>query len=252
MPADGFLPGNRLIEALPAEARQRLAPEFEHISIRSGDVLHRAGQSADYVYWPHSGMGSIVSPLGQEASIAVASIGSEGMIGVFQALGGGLSTERSVVLVSGEAARVRIGPLRAELERNRELRALLSRYAQLLAGHIARGAACNRAHHIEARCARWLLSAHDCVAGDQFPMTHEVLARTLGVRRAGVSVAQHKLMKQGLIDYSRGIVTIVDRAGLEAGSCDCHRVLRGRYESFYSFNKSDRRRVTACASVQAP
>jgi CRP-like cAMP-binding protein len=107
---------------------------------------------------------------------------------------------------------------------------LLLRYSQPLMGQIAQGAGCNRLHPIEARCARWLLSTHDRVAGDTFPLTQDFLALMLGVRRAGVSVAQHALQQDGLIGYSRGEITILDRAGLEGVSCECYGVIRERFD----------------------
>ena len=111
---------------------------------------------------------------------------------------------------------------------------LLLLYSQLLMGQIAQGSGCNRIHAIEGRCARWLLSTHDRVAGDTFPLTQDFLALMLGVRRAGVSVAQHKLQQDGLIAYSRGQVTILDRAALEVVACECYEVIRERFERFFA------------------
>ena len=110
---------------------------------------------------------------------------------------------------------------------------LLLGYSQLLMGQIAQGSGCNRVHPIEGRCARWLLSTHDRVAGDEFPLTQDFMALMLGVRRAGVSVAQHALQQDGLISYTRGQVTILDRAGLEEIACECYAVIRQRFERFF-------------------
>ena len=114
------------------------------------------------------------------------------------------------------------------------LRTLLLRYSQILMGQIAHGSACNRVHQIEARCARWLLSTHDRVEGDEFPLTQDFLAMMLGVRRAGVSVAQHKLQQDGLTRYTRGHVVITDRKGLESVACECYAVVQRRQERFLS------------------
>jgi CRP-like cAMP-binding protein len=138
-----------------------------------------------------------------------------------------------MIQLPGEASRLRIKVLRAEFDRDERLRMLLLRYAQLLMGQIAQGSGCNRVHPIEGRCARWLLSTHDRVAGDEFPLTQDFMALMLGVRRAGVSVAQHALQQDGLISYTRGQVTILDRAGLEEIACECYAVIRQRFERFF-------------------
>ena len=200
--------------------------------IRVRDVLHQVGRPVEHVYFPHSGMGSIVTPLRRGIRIEAATIGTEGILGVAYVLGDALATEETMIQMPGEATRLRVRVLREEFDRDEVLRTLLLRYSQILMGQIAQGSACNRAHEIEARCARWLLSTHDRVPGDEFPLTQEFLAMMLGVRRAGVSVAQHKLQQDGLIRYTRGTITILDRKGLEAVACECYGVLQRRFEGF--------------------
>lgn len=234
MPSDGFVTGNRLLAAMPRETVERLAPEFETVSIRVPEVLHRVGRQVEHVYLPHSGMGSIVTPLRRGIRIEAATIGNEGLLGVAYLLGDALATEETMIQLPGEAIRLRVRVLRAEFDRDDVLRSLLLRYSQLLMGQIAQGSACNRVHPIEARCARWLLSTHDRVSGDVFPLTQEFLAMMLGVRRAGVSVAQHKLQQDGLIRYTRGNISIIDRKGLESASCECYRVVQDRFDRFYA------------------
>jgi CRP-like cAMP-binding protein len=238
MPADGFTTGNRLLAVLPQETRDRLASEFEIVPIRVRDVLHQVGRQVEHVYFPHSGMGSIVTPLRHGVRIEAATIGNEGILGVAYVLGDALATEETMVQMPGEATRLRVRVLRQEFDRDEVLRTLLLRYSQILMGQIAQGSACNRAHGIEARCARWLLSTHDRVPGDEFPLTQEFLAMMLGVRRAGVSVAQHKLQQDGLITYTRGNITILDRRGLEAAACECYTVIQRRLERFLAQNHS--------------
>ena len=177
-------------------------------------------------------MGSIITPLRYGVRIEAATIGNEGLLGAAYVLGDALATEETMIQMPGEAARLRVRVLREEFDRDEILRMLLLRYAQILMGQIAQGSACNRAHAIEARCARWLLSTHDRVGGDEFPLTQEFLAMTLGVRRAGVSVAQHKLQQDGLISYTRGNIVILDRKGLEAVACECYVVIQRRLEGF--------------------
>jgi len=232
MPADGFTPGNRLLAALPRETHDRFASEFETVPIRVRDVLHQVGRPVEHVYFPHSGMGSIVTPLRRGIRIEAATIGTEGILGVAYVLGDALATEETMIQMPGEATRLRVRVLREEFDKDEVLRTLLLRYSQILMGQIAQGSACNRAHEIEGRCARWLLSTHDRVPGDEFPLTQEFLAMMLGVRRAGVSVAQHKLQQDGLIRYTRGTVTILDRKGLEAAACECYSVIQRRFERF--------------------
>jgi CRP-like cAMP-binding protein len=233
-PTMDTLPGNRLLQVLPQATLDRLAPEFETVPIRVKDVLHQIGRPVEHVYFPHSGMGSIVTQLKDGTYIEAATIGNEGILGAAYVLGDALATEETMIQLPGEAIRLRVRVLRAEFDRDEVLRTLLLRYSQILMGQIAQGSACNRVHPLEGRCARWLLSTHDRVAGDEFPLTHEFLAMMLGVRRAGVSVAQHKLQQDGLIRYTRGNVTIVDREGLEATASECYEVIRSRSDRFLS------------------
>ena len=166
--------------------------------------------------------------------VEAATIGNEGMLGISYVLGDTLATEQTIIQLEGEASRLRVRVLQAEFDRDERLRTLLLRYSQLLMGQIALGAGCNRLHGIEARCARWLLFTHDRVAGDTFALTQDALALLLGVRRAGVSVAHHALQQNGLITYSRGQVTILDRTGLEAVACECYGVIRDRFDRFFA------------------
>ena len=240
MPADGFVPGNRLFACFPHVTQEHLAPDLEIVPIRVGEILHRAGRPVEHVYLPLTGMGSIVVRLRGDVNVEAAIIGNEGLLGVSSIFDDAPATEQTMVQMPGKAIRLRGRALRAEFDRDNGLRALLLRYVQLLIGQIARGSACNRAHHIGARCARWLLSTHDRVDGDEFPLTQEFLAMMLGVRRAGVSVAQHKLLRDRLIDYNRGIITILNRKGLEDIACECYAVLQRRFEQFYQqFEGSD-------------
>jgi hypothetical protein len=234
MPADGFVPGNRLLAALPPEVLQQLAPELETVPIHNREVIQPIGRLAEHVYFPHSGMGSIVIHMKGGVNVEAATVGNEGVLGISYVLGDALATEEMMIQLPGEASRLRISVLRAEFDRDERLRMLLLRYSQLLMGQIAQGSGCNRIHPIEGRCARWLLSTHDRVEGDQFPLTQDFMALMLGVRRAGVSVAQHALQQDGLIHYTRGQVTILDRTGLEEVACECYGVIRERFDRFFA------------------
>jgi CRP-like cAMP-binding protein len=234
MPADGFVPGNRLLAALPPDVLQQLTPELETVPIHNREVIQPIGRLAEHVYFPHSGMGSIVIHLKGGVNVEAATVGNEGVLGISYVLGDALATEEMMIQLPGEASRLRISVLRAEFDRDERLRMLLLRYSQLLMGQIAQGSGCNRIHPIEGRCARWLLSTHDRVEGDQFPLTQDFMALMLGVRRAGVSVAQHALQQDGLIHYTRGQVTILDRTGLEEVACECYGVIRERFDRFFA------------------
>ena len=161
-------------------------------------------------------------------------LGNEGTLGISYLLGDTLATEETMIQLPGEASRLRIGILRIEFDRDERLRTVLLRYSQLYMGQIAQGSGCNRVHSLEERCARGLLSTHDRVEGDTFPLTQDFLALMLGVRRSGVSVAQHALQQDGLIAYTRGQVTILDRIGLEELTCSCHGVIRDRVDRFFA------------------
>jgi hypothetical protein len=234
MPADGFVPGNRLLAALPPDVLERLAPELETVPLHNRQVVYQIGRAAEHVYFPHSGIGSIVIHMRGGVNVEAATVGNEGMLGISYLLGDPLPTEETMIQVPGEAARVRLRVVQAEFDRDERLRMPLLRYSQLLTGQIAQGSGCNRVHPIEGRCARWLLMTHDRVPGDEFPLTQDFMALMLGVRRAGVSVAQHALQQSGIISYTRGQVTILDRAGLEEVACECYAIIRQRFDRFFA------------------
>jgi CRP-like cAMP-binding protein len=164
-------------------------------------------------------------------AVEFATVGNEGFVGVAPLLGVESMPTRCLSQIPGAASRMEAGAFRAAQDANPAFRALLLRYTLALLNQIAQTAACNRAHPIEERCARWLLMTHDRVNGDKhFPLTQEFLAQMLGVRRASVSVAQAILHRAGLIRYTRGTISVLDRAGLEAASCPCYGVIRAEHE----------------------
>jgi CRP-like cAMP-binding protein len=232
MPIDGFVPGNRLLQRIPPEIRARLSPET--VTLHNREVLHRIGRHAEHVYFPHSGMASIVIEMADRTGVEAATIGNEGMVGIGYLLADTLIAEQTIVQQPGEGARIRLAVLRTEFDHDQGLRSLLLRYTQVLLSQIAQAAACNRLHSTEQRCARWLLATHDGVEGDEFPLTQDFLAIMLGVRRAGVSQVQHSLQSKNVIDYTRGQMTILDRPRLEQVSCECYRAVRNKHNRFYS------------------
>jgi CRP-like cAMP-binding protein len=218
---------NRLLAALPAATRERLTPHLELVSLAVRDHVYRSRGPVEHVYFPLNAVVSFVSDLSDGATVELATVGNEGMAGISAFLTGETPLYRAFVQVPGAALRMPATTLVAEAERDAELNGTLKRYTQALIAQIAQTAACNRLHPVEARCARWLLMTHDRVGGaEQFPLTQEFLAQMLGVRRATVTVAAGMLQRDGLIRYTRGKITVVDRAGLEEAACECYRVLR--------------------------
>jgi CRP-like cAMP-binding protein len=162
--------------------------------------------------------------------VEVGTVGNEGMLGLPVFLGADSSPGAAFCQVPGRALRMPAEALRAAASVEGPLRDLLQRYAQALMDQIAQSAACNRAHSTEERLCRWLLMTHDRVGADRFPLTQEFLGQMLGVRRAGVSATASILQRAGFIRYSRGTITITDRAGLESASCGCYRVVRDEFD----------------------
>jgi len=228
-PQTAPLSQNRLLAAIPPEELQRLAPHFQPVSLAFRETLFEAGDPTESVYFPLSGMISMIASAENGSSIEVGIVGKEGMTSVSAVLGDDISTLRGVVQVAGSALKLRATALGEELRRDGELRSILLRYSRFALAQATQSAICNRLHSLDQRCARWLLGTRDRVGADTFPMTHEFLATMLGVRRAGVTVAAQALQQAGLIRYARSQLTILDTDGLGAAACECHRVLKNEY-----------------------
>jgi CRP-like cAMP-binding protein len=189
-------------------------------------VLFEPARPIDHVYFPVSGVISLVTPLEDGNIVEVATIGNEGIVGVPLVAGGSLAV-RAISQVGGRTLRMDAALFVAELERLSSFRRLVQRYIQALFGQISQAAACNRLHSNEERLSRWLLMSHDRVGTDSFPITHEFLGQMLGSRRATVTLSAGLLQAAGLIRYHRGRVTIVDREGLEGVACECYSIIKG-------------------------
>lgn len=222
---------NRLLSALPADVLTALEPHFEHVEIELLRVLVDANARFTHVFFPLTGVISIVSQMTDGSTVEVGTVGNEGFAGVSVVLEGDSVPNTTLMQIPGEVV-VLPAPLLAGLAEERPaLRRLLHRYAHAYHIQVAQTAACNRAHDITERCARWLLMTHDRMGGaEEYALTQEVLAAMLGVRRAGVTVAAGILQKAGFIRYSRGRITILDRAGLEAASCECYGVVKAQFD----------------------
>ena len=216
---------NRLLAAIPSEELQRLAPHFQTVPLVFRETLFEAGDPIEFVYFPLSGMISLIASTGSGRSIEVGIVGKDGLTGVPIVLDDDISFIRGVVQAEGSALKLSATTLKDELRRDGALRSVLLRYSRFALAQATQSVICNRLHSLDQRCARWLLSIRDRVGADTFPMTHEFLSYFLGVRRAGVTLAALDFQRAGLIRYARGALTILDADGLEASACECHRVL---------------------------
>ena len=220
---------NQLLRALAPGAYAALLPDLEPVELARGQVLWRHDAPIRAVYFPRTATTSLLTPLAEEAPVESATVGYEGLVGVPVVLGADATHTHALAQIPGAAARVDAGRFRAWLKASDGAMGLFLRYAQALLEQTAQSVACNRRHELEERCARWLLATRDRAGSDSFPLTHDFLAMMLGVRRATVTVAAGMLQQAGLIRYSRGKVTILDPAGLEAASCECYGVVRAQH-----------------------
>ncbi|SDD94279.1 Crp/Fnr family transcriptional regulator [Belnapia rosea] len=219
-------PRNRLLQALPPGDLAELWPQLEPVELTLREVLQVPEQPMEAAWFVETGMVSMIAMLENGDGAEVGIVGNEGLIGLPLLLDDDRDDLEGLVQMAGTAFRIPANAFQAVLERLPQLRRLLNRYALVHYGQVARTGACNGRHHTDDRLARWLLMAHDRAGGDTFPITHEMLGMMLAVRRAGVTVAAGVLQKAGLIRYSGGRITITDRPGLEAASCDCYGVTR--------------------------
>src|SRR5512141_2495213 len=213
---------NRLLSSLPPEEYERILPDLKEVPLKFRVSLHEPGDKMPYVYFPSTGVISMLTVLEDGAAVEIATIGNEGMTDISVFLGLEESDSRLLIQVPGTAMRMNSDRFREHVEQIPSLRALLGYYTVSMLALVAQSAACNRMHPMVQRCARWLLMTHDRVDAAGFPMTHQFLATMLGVRRPSVSMAAKALRDTGLISYHRGKVTVLDRRGLEAASCECY------------------------------
>jgi CRP-like cAMP-binding protein len=220
---------NRLLAVLPRKDRRHLLAGCEEIDLRFGDVLSEPGERFRYVYFPTEGFLSLLLCVHGRQTRDVKLVGNEGMLGVPLALGVTISPLRALVQGSGSALRMSAATFRRELELTPALRRMVNRYIYVLMAQLSQAAACIGSHLLDARLARSLLTTHDRALSREFHLTHEFLAQMLGVRRVGVTNAAGLLQRRKLVSYSRGDITILDRAGLEAASCECYRGAKDTY-----------------------
>lgn len=218
---------NRLLEALPAAAWERLRPQLELVALPLGATLQEPGAAPHSAFFPTTAIVSLVCSGADGGAAEVAAIGHEGMLGTAPLLGGGAGPAHAVVRGEGHALRIDAAALKREFDRCGPVMQLLLRYTQALIAQMAQTAVCNRHHTVEQQLCRWLLSGLDRSSRPQLAATHELIAAALGVRREGVTQAAGRLRRHGLIECSRGRIEVLDRRGLEARACECYAVVRG-------------------------
>jgi CRP-like cAMP-binding protein len=213
---------NDLLATLGAEDRARLSSHLELISLPCGKVLCEASCSSDYVYFPTTGIVSLCHELENGTTVEVAVTGNDGVVGIAAFMGGGVTTHRAVVRNAGYGYRMRASVLKAEFESNPGFRQVLLRFAQALIAQLTRSAVCHGHHQLDQQFRRLLLVSMDLLRAPEIALTHDAVACLLGTRRESITAVAGKLQSAGLIRYHRGLITIVDRPGLEAGVCECY------------------------------
>lgn len=227
MPGANAIPAvNILLASLPRSEHKRLVACLEPVRLTSGEVLYQPGELIRHAYFPCDCLVSLLAVVEGRTMLEVGLVGSEGMAGISLALGIGISPVRALVQESGTALRIRAVHFGREFGRNPSLQRDLLRYTHTLMTQATQTAVCSRFHLLEKRLARLLLMTRDRMRSNDFHLTHEFLARMLGVRRVGVTKAAGALQQQNLIGYSRGGVRILNRKGLEAASCRCYQIVK--------------------------
>lgn len=227
---------NLLLASLPQEEYERLQPYLEPVALDLKQTLYEPNVPIEFVYFPLVGVISLLSRTSENDLVELATVGNDSMVGLPVFLGAKQIPGLAMVQVPGTGLRMRTEDLQAHVTSGTALYELLHRYTQALFNFIAQTALCNRVHSIEQRCCRWLLLTQDRVAADQFPFTHEFLSQMLGVRRAGVTEIARRLQNAGFMSYHYGKITILDRAGLEATSCECYEVIKAEFERLIGSN----------------
>ena len=221
---------NHLLAALPTADYARLLPDLELIPMPLGWALYESGGQLHYVYFPTTSIVSLLYVMESGASAEIAITGNEGLVGISLFMGGESTPSRAVVQSAGNGYRLKASVLKKEFALGGNLQQLALRYTQALITQMAQTAVCNRHHALDKQLCRWLLLSLDRLQGNELLMTQELIANMLGVRREGVTEAAGKLQHDGLIHYSRGHITVLDRAALETRTCECYAVVKKEYD----------------------
>ncbi|MEO6403286.1 MAG: Crp/Fnr family transcriptional regulator [Vicinamibacteria bacterium] len=221
---------NRLLAALPAPEYERLARNIELVSMSLGDTLYDPGEHLPYAYFPTTAIVSLQYVMESGASAEIAGVGNEGVVGISLFMGGDTTISSAVVRTAGEAYRLKRGLLKEEFDQGGPIQHLLLGYTQALMAQITQTGACNRHHRIDQQLCRWLLVTLDRVRSADLVVTQELIANLLGVRREAVTEAAGALQRAGVIRYRRGHISVLDRSGLEARSCECYLVVKNEFD----------------------
>ena len=217
---------NHILEALPQAERERLYPHLKLVALPLGKVLYESGDTLRHIYFPVDSIVSLLYVLNNGASAEIAVVGNEGAVGVSLFMGGETTPSRAVVQSAGSAYRLSRARLKEEFNRHGQLLHVLLRYTQSLITQMAQTAVCNRHHALDQQLCRWLLLSLDRLDSNELRVTQELIASMIGVRREGVTEAAGRLQKLGVIRYSRGKITVLDRPRLEELSCECYAVVK--------------------------
>ena len=228
---------NRLLAALPPAEYARLLPHLELIPLVLGAAHYESGSHQEYVYFPTARIVSLLYVMEDGASAEIAVVGNEGLVGIALSMGGESTPSRAVVQSTGHGYRLNARVLKSEFAQGGELQHLLLRYTQALITQMAQTAVCNRHHAVEQQLCRSLLLSLDRLPSNELTVTQDLIANMLGVRREGVTGAAGKLQAAGLIHYSRGKITVLDRPKLEARLCECYAVVRREYARLLTYVK---------------
>jgi CRP-like cAMP-binding protein len=229
-PAPGSPRDNRLLAALPRASYDALLPSLEPVPLPLGMAVYESGGAQGYVYFPTTAIVSLLYVLEDGSSAEIAVTGNEGLVGIALFMGGETTPSRAVVQSAGAGFRLRASVMKKEFETAGPLQHLLLRFTQALITQMTQTAVCNRHHSLDQQLCRWLLLSLDRLPANKLVMTQELIANMLGVRREGVTEAAGRLQAEGLIEYSRGHITVLDRPRLEARVCECYAVVKKEYD----------------------
>ena len=221
---------NKLLASLPAKLFKEIEQHLKSIELRHTAVVMEAGGRVERVYFPHSGVISLVVDLSVGEIIETAMIGRDGVLNAASALDGKVSLNKAIVQLAGEASAINVGKFRAIADNHPAFRSLVIRHEQVLFAQAQQSAACNASHSVEARMCRWMLRMRDLAGSDDVTLTQEFLAQMLGVRRTSVSLVANTLQKAGLIAYRRGNMRLLNIDGLMEGSCECYGTVKAHYD----------------------
>ena len=230
---------NHLLASLSDCELQRWLPLMEHVELPLGHALYESGRPLSHVYFPTTAIVSLLYVLENGSTAEIAMVGNEGLVGMSLFMGGSSTSSRAVVQSAGHGYRLKATDMKDEFDRSGAVLHLLLLYAQALLTQMSQTAVCNRHHSLDQQLCRWLLMSLDRVQGSELVTTQELIAHLLGVRRETVTDGAARLQKAGLIKYSRGLISVLDRPGLEKRACECYAVVKKEYERLLPYTPAN-------------